>query len=396
MNTPGITLKSHRIESIDILRGLVMIIMILDHTRKFMYSANAMPTDLSEASIPLFFTRWITHFCAPVFVFLSGTGAFLYGTKSSPEQLTRFLWTRGLWLVIADLTIIVYAWTFDITFSKLVLGVVWAIGISMICLSVLIKLPQRLVLIFCLAMVLFHNALDLINLNGTSLTDALWYLLHQKAPFPVSPHLTILFEYPLIPWIGFMALGYLFGNFYRKDFDPAVRRKWLWRLGISCIVLFIAFRGLRVYLRGFDEGVPHDFVYAILSMINTKKYPPSVFFLLMTMGPSFIFLALIETVKNRFTDILVVFGRVPFFFYVLHLYIVHGLSLLLFPHAVQTLGEEASRTIDSAGGGLNGLDTSLPFTWLLWILITFAMYPLCKWYGGYKARHRDKWWLSYV
>ena len=285
----------HRIESIDLLRGLAMMVMVLDHVRMYFgygfWYVN--PTDLSTASLPLFFTRWITHFGAPSFVFLSGTAAFLYGTRYGLKQVSRFLWTRGVWLIFVEITILGFAWTFDITFGRILLQVLWAIGISMICLSFFVLLPRLFILIIGICLALCHNVLDSITAHGSSITDIVWYALHQKHSVALGHDHLVVFLYPLLPWIGLMSLGYVFGIIYQQGFNPIKRRNWLWGLGIGSILLFILLRGFHMYGRGIDPGVPDTHIYYWLTFINTNKYPPSVLFLLMSMGPTFIFLALI-------------------------------------------------------------------------------------------------------
>src|SRR5215208_922322 len=332
--TPGMSEnsdRSTRVASIDFLRGLVMIIMALDHVRMYFGLGTwySEPTNLATTTALLFFTRWITHFCAPVFVFLAGTSAFLYGMRRvNIRETALFLLTRGLWLIFVELVIVNFAWTFDITYSFRILQVIWAIGISMVVLSALLFLPKWMILGIGIVLVFCHNFLDAVHRQGSSVSDVIWYALHQpNSVFLDSTHL-INFVYPVLPWIGLMALGYGFGSLYRDDFPVAERKRWLLRIGVGAVVLFIFLRGFNLY------GEPHPWerqpslVFSLISFLNTTKYPPSLQFLLMTIGPALIFLSAIEPLGNRLPKPVIVFGRVPFFFYIVHLYVIHGLAML--------------------------------------------------------------------
>lgn len=233
-------IKSTRIESIDVLRGLVMVIMALDHTRDFFHYGSffSNPTNLETTTPFLFFTRFITHYCAPVFVFLAGTSAFLYGSKKTKPELFKFLFTRGLWLVFLEITLNNLLWKFDITFSRITLQVIWAIGLSMVALSFLIFLSRKAILIIGLIIVAGHNLLDGVVMQGNNFQSITWYILHQASIVQISDTKDIAIFYPILPWIGVMLLGYSLGYLYQKDFDPILRKKWLLRLGAGGILLF--------------------------------------------------------------------------------------------------------------------------------------------------------------
>ena len=375
-----------------------MILMALDHVRMYFALGTwyTEPTDLTTTTPPLFFTRWITHFCAPVFVFLAGTSSFLYGTKRAEVKETAwFLFTRGLWLVFVELVIVNFAWTFDITYSFRILQVIWAIGISMIVLSGLVFLPKGWILATGLLLVFGHNLLDPIIVQGSSISDVVWYILHQPEAVFIGSAL-VNFVYPVLPWIGLMALGYVFGTLYRNDFPAEQRRRWLLILGMSATLLFI-------FLRAFNSyGEPREWItqaypmFSVLSFLNTTKYPPSLHFLLMTMGPALIFLSLTERLQNQLPKPVIVFGRVPFFFYVLHLYVIHALAMLLLVYE----GREASEYIFSAGnlmsGRLSDFGLSLPAVYVVWVAVIVLLYPLCLWYQRYRQKHPEKWWLRYL
>ena len=394
------SIKSTRIESIDILRGLAMVIMALDHVRDYTNVGYMFvdPTNLETTTPLLFFTRWITHFCAPVFVFLAGTSAFLYGSKkSSKNHLAKFLFTRGLWLVLIEITVVNFSWTFDISLSVHIFQVIWAIGISMMFLAALIYLPKKMLLALGLIIVFGHNLLDGITQQGTDPLSVLWYYVHQFNFLVINDGQGMLaIAYPFLPWLGIMILGYCFGHFYQKDYDTKKRKSWLLKLGFSAIVLFVILRFINVYGDLKPWGTQNDIVYTILSFFNTTKYPPSLIYFLMTLGPAFLFLYGIEAIKNKVTYFLVVFGRVPFFFYIIHLYLIHLIGMV----GLGILGEnwqELILTVDRFKSGyLFNIGFDLWITYLIWILVIVLLYPICNKYMNYKANNKDKWWLSYL
>ena len=387
-----------RVQSIDFLRGLVMILMALDHVRMYFALGTwyAEPTNLATTTPLLFFTRWITHFCAPVFVFLAGTSAFLYGMKKGNTRETAwYLLTRGLWLVFAELVIVNFAWTFDITYSFRILQVIWAIGLSMMALSALVFLPHGLILTLGLLLVFGHNLLDPIRVQGSSLPDMIWYTLHQ--PGSVSIEGTFInFVYPVLPWIGLMALGYVFGTLYANDFPVARRTQWLLQIGLGVTLLFVLLRGLNAYGEAREWQPQESPLFTLMSFLNTTKYPPSLHFVGMTIGPALIFLALIERFGDRLPKPVIVFGNVPFFFYIVHLYVIHALAMLLL--VVQ--GREAGEYILSVGeitsGRLSNFGLSLEAVYLIWVAVVVMLYPLCRWYQKIRADHPSQWWLRYL
>jgi uncharacterized membrane protein len=393
-----------RIDAVDLLRGLVMVIMLLDHTREFVHSGGLVfdPTDLTRTTPILFFTRWITHFCAPIFVFLAGTSIALQLArgKSKPE-LSRFLVTRGLWLIVLELTVIRFAIAYDFDGSMLgMIQVIWAIGVSMIVLAGLIHLPMRAVAAIGIAIVALHNAADGITVQGwrgpgspaPGFLDALWMVLHQPG-FILVLGRPLLVLYPVLPWIGVMVAGYAFGAVY--GWEPARRRRFLVRLGLAMIAAFVALRFLGVYGEQIPFETQRNGMFTLLSFLNTSKYPPSLLFILMTLGPAMLALAWFErTERGPIGRALVTYGRVPLFFYILQWLTAHSLGilfslmagkpiahLLAFPGSVQPV---------PAGAGFSlGVVYA---TWLLGIAIT---YPLCRWFAGVKRRRTD-WWLSYL
>ncbi|HEX6034535.1 MAG TPA: heparan-alpha-glucosaminide N-acetyltransferase domain-containing protein, partial [Anaerolineales bacterium] len=336
------------------------------------------------------------HFCAPVFVFLAGTSAFLYGIKKKQiKEIAWFLLTRGLWLLFVELVIVNFAWTFDITYSFRILQVIWAIGISMIALSALVFLPMSLILLIGMILVFGHNLLDSITVHGSSLGDMIWYTFHQPNSLFIDGTL-INFVYPVLPWIGLMALGYVFGALYRNDFPAGQRKRWLLILGAAGTLLFLFLRGLNLYGEPREWDLHTSPVFTLLSFLNTTKYPPSLHFLLMTIGPALLFLSLIERMRNRLPKPVIVFGKVPFFFYILHLYIIHALAMLLLVYE----GRQASEYIFSAenlmSGGLSDFGLSLGSVYVIWLIVIVLLYPVCRWYQNYRENNPSKWWLRYL
>jgi uncharacterized membrane protein len=405
-----------RIDSIDLLRGIVMVIMMLDHTRDFVHRTGlfADPTDLTVTTTALFFTRWITHFCAPVFVFLAGTGAYLqFARGKSKRDLSRFLVTRGLWLIVLEFTAVRLGAFFSFDYRFLgVAQVIWVIGVSMIVLAALIHLPLRVVAGFGLAMIALHNLLDRFQVRPwqgpnspvPSVGAKLWMILHQQGGFPVdgfpSPILFVI--YPLIPWIGVMAAGYAFGALYQMD--KRRRRRLLLIIGGITTALFILVRALDRYGDPSKWSRQKNAVFTVLSFVNTTKYPPSLLFLLMTLGPAIAALAWFElgartsrphSLLERLSSALITFGRVPLFFYLLQWPTAHLISVLLhwaFDKPVAWLFKSPIGIFENPPKG-NGFD--LWVVYVCWIAGVLLLYPLCKWFAGVKARRRD-WWLSYL
>ncbi len=390
--------KSSRIESIDILRGIVMVLMALDHTRDFFHSQAAItsPTDIETTTPFLFFTRFITHYCAPVFVFLAGTSAFLYGNNKTKPQLSKFLFTRGIWLVFLEIFVNSLNWTHDYTYSFIVLQVIWAIGLSMICLSILIYLPKKLILAIGILIIVGHNTLDTIVLKGNSLTSGLWYMLHQSNGMPLSNNRFIYFAYPVIPWIGLMALGYCLGTLYQKGFDIKQRKQYLLRIGISAIILFLIIRGINIYGDLKPWSVQNTGRKTILSFFNITKYPPSLVYVLITIGPSLLLLYYLETIKNKITDFFLVFGRVPLFYYFLHILVIRCSAILGIVLLNSNWKEILSKISKNPIAGIASHGYNLPIVYTVWLFVIIILYFPCKKYMIYKAVNKDKWWLSYL
>jgi uncharacterized membrane protein len=389
--------ETYRINSIDLLRGLVMIIMALDHTRDFFHKEAWTQDPLSmETTTPLlFFTRWITHFCAPVFVFLAGTSGWFQGLRKSKKELSGFLIKRGLWLILIEITLVNFSFSFDIYFGNTALQTIWAIGISMVVLGLVIWLPFAAILGLGTLIVLGHNALDFYEANTR--TFPIWYsLLHKQNFFPLGNGHNLIVMYPFLSWSGLMMLGYCFGKLF-TNYEGAERRKVLTWLGLGVIVFFIVLRGANVYGNPEKWNTQKNALFTFFSFIDTHKYPPSLLYMCMTIGPAILFLAWAGKAKNKLTEIITVYGRVPFFYYVLHFYLIHTVSAVL----SFTRGHSFAEGIHPGSGGFlpnfiyENEGYSLLFVYVMWLLIVAALYPVCKWFSDYKKTH-TQWWLSYL
>ena len=405
ISTEGI---KERIYSIDLLRGIVMMIMLLDHTRDFVHSSALQfdPTDLSQTNVALFFTRWITHYCAPTFVFLSGVSIYLQKLNGKTNaELSRFLWTRGLWLIFLEFTVIRFGEVFNFNYSFFGMAqVIWVIGVSMIAMAALIYLPIRLVGAFGLAMIALHNLLDIYQVLPNiafaaapppDISQSLWIILHQQGLIPITPSSGIFVAYPLIPWIGVMAAGYAFGTIY--SWAAERRRKWLLISGASVCSLFILIRLVNIYGDPVPWAAQDTPAFTFLSFLNTTKYPPSLLYLLMTLGPAILVLALIDRIDGRgiWQRIGIVFGRVPIFYYILQWFTAHILAILLCILTGKEFGYLFANLMDMAR--LAPPDNGFPL-WVVyaaWISGMILLYPLCLWHGNYKRRNKH-WLLSYL
>ncbi len=392
------TLTKSRITSIDFLRGAIMIIMALDHVRDYLLRDSFYydPLDLDKTSVALFFTRWITHFCAPIFMLLAGTSAFLISQRKSKKDTSIFLLTRGLWLIFLEMIIVNFGWNFNIAFPMFFFITIWALGISMIVLAGLIHLPKPVILVFCVALVFGHNLFDNYHVAGEGLTAFGWSLLHEQRPFFWHKEV-FLVGYPLVPWIGVMPLGYLMGQWYASGYDADKRRKNLLMTGIGALVLFVLLRYSNVYgdpVKWTSQKTP---LYTFLSFLKVNKYPPSLLYLLITLGAALVFLALTEKMNNAVVKVVSVYGRVPMFYYLTHIYIIHLIALIA---SALTPGQDWSIWILQQPiwftQSLQGYGFSLPVAYLIWIAVVAGLYPFCKRYDVYKQSHKEKWWLSYL
>ena len=380
-----------RVVSVDLLRGLIMIVMALDHVRDFFSPFPWDPTDLSQASPALFLTRWITHFCAPIFVFLAGTSAWLYrrNTGCTMAHLQGFLATRGLWLVFLEITLVSVFWQFG--YHGMILQTIWSLGWSMVALALLLYLPLPAILAIAAVMIVGHNALDGIHVKDVGDYALLWAIVHEFYFDQVTPNFFIAVGYPLVPWIGVMAAGYGFGRLL--EIEQTRRDRLLVQIGLGMIAVFLALRLGNIYgdARLWAPN-PRGFVYSALQVLNTTKYPPSLQYLLMTLGPALLVMPLLERWRGAWADRVAVFGRVPFFFYFLHLPLIHLAALIWTEIAfgTNTLGDFFHTEFPA------GYAPSLLRTYLVWAAVILVTYPLCARYAAYKRAHKEKWWLSYL
>jgi uncharacterized membrane protein len=371
-----------RLQSIDLLRGAVMIVMALDHTRDFVHSAagSFSPEDLSRTTAAIFFTRWITHFCAPVFMLTAGLGAFLRGDGKS--GLSKFLLTRGLWLIFLELTVERFEFSFHFA-GPLLLVILWALGWSMIALAGLVHLPIRVLAGVSIAMIATHNLADGITAKQFGAWAPVWNLLHQQSAFSIGG-IVIVAAYPLIPWIGVMAAGYCLGQVFL--FEESRRRRTLIRLGLGLTLGFIVMRTLNVYgdpVRWSEQSSP---LFTVLSFLRCAKYPPSLDFLLMTLGPAIAILGWIDGVRVERRNPFLVFGRVPLFYFLVHLLLIHVIAMLL------TLRHgTAGFLLDPPAS----VGISLLGTYTAWAAVVALMYPMSAWFADLKQRRHD-WWLGYL
>jgi uncharacterized membrane protein len=390
--------RVRRVDSIDFLRGVIMIIMALDHTRDYFHNDAFLysPTDLDQTSVTLFFTRWITHYCAPVFVFLAGISAYLYGTRRTKKELSFFLFTRGIWLVFAELFIISLERTFNPYYPFFNLQVLFAIGVSMIVLSAAIYMNQRLILVMSILLIAGHNLLDNADVSGDSNPSFLWSLLHEPGQFTFG-RFTLSVHYPVLPWIGIMGIGYCLGGFYARGYDPAKRKKIFNSLGWGAIALFIILRSGNWYGDAAYWTSQKNEVFSFLSFLNVSKYPPSLLYILIMLGPALLFLAHAEKPLNALAQKIIVFGRVPMFFYLAHILLIHLLAL---PGAIISgyqLSDMILTTRVNSSPELNGYGFDLAIVYMIWIGVIVILYPFCKWFGRYKRTQQlTKPWLNYL
>ncbi|HZW80394.1 MAG TPA: heparan-alpha-glucosaminide N-acetyltransferase domain-containing protein [Candidatus Deferrimicrobiaceae bacterium] len=386
----GVATKRVRIEAIDVVRGVIMILMALDHVRDFFGNSGLNPTDPATTTVPLFFTRWITHFCAPVFFLLTGTGAYLSLRKKSKRELSRFLFTRGLWLIFLELTVTrCLGWQFNFDYHVTLLLVLWALGWSMIVLSALVYLPAFAVTAFGVVMIATHNLLDSVDSS-----NPLWSILHSPNFILNRPGRIVFVTYALVPWIGVTAAGYGLGQIYRW---PSERRKpFLLRLGIGLTAAFLVLRGINYYGNPVPWSTQKSAIYTALSFLNTTKYPPSLLYLLMTLGPALLFLGAVDGRTPQWLRPALIVGKVPMFYYLLHIPLIHLIAVTV----CYVRYGQVHWMFESPGLAQfpitppPGWGYSLPIVYLIWFVVVLTLYPMCRWFAGLKQRRSDA-WLSY-
>ena len=384
--------SGERAGSIDCLRGLVMILMALDHTRAFLSDARFAPLDLVQTTPALFLTRWVTHFCAPVFFLLAGLGASLslaHGRRV--PEVSRFFLTRGLWLVLLELTVISVGWYFTLRVVPWTAGVIWALGWSMVLMAALVWLPLPAIAIGGLALIGLHNASDAVAPEAFGALAWLWRVLHVS---DLNADTLVRIDYPIVPWVGVMAAGYCMGPLLQQS--PARRRRTLVILGVVAVAAFLALR----FGNGYGDPQPWSAqasrTYTVLAFLRVRKYPPSLDFLLMTLGPALIALAWLERARGRVASVVITFGRVALFFYIVHIYVTHALAVVI----AYAQGGTATFLFSNVGvtpttSYPNWYGLGLPGVYAVWLVIVAALYPVCRWFAAVKARRRH-WWLSYL
>jgi uncharacterized membrane protein len=362
--------ENSRIQSVDAWRGLIMVIMALDHVRDFFHNAvkQFRPEDLTRTTTAIFFTRWVTHFCAPVFMFAAGMGAYLLLQRGRNKgQLSKFLLTRGLWLMLLDVTVVRFGLTFGA--GPLIINVLFGLGCAMIVLAALIHLPIRVLAALSIAVIALHNLADGISLPG----------IHQLGEFQIRGA-TVVLTYTLIPWFAVMAAGFCFGEVFTK------RKQWMVPIGLFLTIAFLVTRWINIY------GDPIPWTTGVLSFLRVNKYPPSLDFLLMTLGPAILVLALFDKMTFSPRNLLVILGRVPLFYFFGHLYLAHLLVLVL---AAIRYGKAGLSVNPVANAFPPGYGYDLWVVYLIWIAVVAILYPFCVWFYNVKQRRKD-WWLSYL
>lgn len=389
--------KSFRIGSIDLLRGLVMIVMALDHSRDFLHVAawTADPLNLQTTTPVLFLTRWVTHFCAPVFVFLAGSSIYFQSLRKTKKALSRFLLTRGLWLVFVEIAVVNLAFSFDFTYSLVGLQTIWSIGISMMLMAAIIWLPFRAIAALGLLIIVGHNSLDFYEAGHKGPFGFFYSLLHRPGFFAVDDAHGLLVLYPFLSWVGLMATGYCFGRLF-LHYQGAARRQVLLRTGFGVIAFFILLRAFDAYGDPGRWQTQASLLYTVFDFIDVQKYPPSLLYICITIGPALLFLAAVEGAKGRLFNLITVYGRVPLLYYVLHFFLLHLIAGVFFFAAGNTLADA-----EKAASGLTplfvvpGQGYPLWVVYAVWLAAVAMLYPVCRWFSRYKQTHRQ-WWLSYL
>lgn len=377
-----------------------MIVMALDHVRSYFHFDSLLfsPTDLQRTTPALFATRLITHLCAPTFIFLAGTSAYFVAQRKTVKEASHFLLTRGVWLILLQVTLVRFAWNFDPAFHFNSSNILSTIGFCMIALSFLIHLRLRTIIITSLLIVLGHNMLDNISFESGSVPDIIWSFLHVRKTYVMSHHYSFLFLYPIIPWVGVMALGYGLGYLYDEGYPAGKRKKVILQIGIASLLAFVVLREINLYGDPIPWTHQRGLSITIMGFFNLEKYPPSLLYLCLTLGISLTTLGLLEGQSLKRWQPIILFGKVALFYYVLHLFVIHALALLavvLMGYPWQTMiftgpHSQASPLLKGKYG------FSLAETYVIWICIVLLLYPLCTYWNAFKTRNKSRWWVSYV
>lgn len=385
-----------RVESVDVVRGVIMVLMALDHTRDYFGGASIDPTNLATTTAPLFLTRWITHFCAPVFCLLTGTGAYLARRSRTTAQLSTFLLTRGLWLVLLELTVARFLWQFNVDYRVTIITVLWALGWSMVVLAALVHFPTWVAGIFGGAMILLHNLADPVRAASFGSLAPLWTILHGPGVLYAAPGRIVILAYPLVPWIGVMAVGYALGTVF--GMEAGRRRRLLLHAGIALTASFLVLRFINVYGDPVPWSPQRTPTLTILSFLNLTKYPPSLLFLLMTLGPA---LLLLRAADGRTPPAVLrpvfIIGKVPMFYYLAHVLLLHVIAVFVSLARYGTIRYmfESPTPDRFPVTQPPGWANPLPVVYLLWIVVVVLLYPFCRWYAALKARSTNP-FLSYL
>ena len=384
-----------RISSIDITRGIVMIIMALDHTRDLMHTTSVthQPTDLLTTTPTLFFTRWITHLCAPTFVFLAGVSAYIsFRNKNNFKDSRRFLLSRGIALIITEFTLVNFGLWFDIHFSVFLFDVIATIGFGFIILSLLLKTSAKTIGTIGLVIIFCHNLIPFIPVNQSSLFIKVLMPFFAPGAIPFGDGKLFVMGYPPIPWLGIILIGFALGKLF--ELPEAQKKKLFLKIGLASITLFVIIRTINIYGDSFQWASQKNGFYTFLSFMNVTKYPPSLQFCLVMLGLMFLILSAVEGMKNKFTEIATVYGKVPLFYFILHWYILHPIMFLI----VFLQGYKISDLVFgfNLGRPKGPSGVNLWLIYLIWILVVIMLYPVCKWYGKYKQTHKEIKWLRYL
>lgn len=373
-----------------------MIIMALDHVRDLLHttSLSQSPLDLSTTTPALFFTRWITHLCAPTFVFLSGASAFLsYQNKNNYTRSRSFLFKRGLWLIFLELTLINFVLWFDVHFRIMWIQVIAAIGFGFILLSLLLKINAKWLAIIALIIIGGHDWITTSPASKDAIIDSVVSVLFKQKLFQITPNFIFLVAYPLIPWFGIMLLGFSCGKMFTQN--DAQRKKFVLTASVISFAVFFVLRFINSYGDPSHWQTQKNFTFTVMSFLNVSKYPPSLIYTSLFLGITFLLLYFFDDVKNRFTQIVSVYGKVPMFYYILHLFMVR-IALFIMVFAQGFRWKDLSFAPFQFGRPQSGSGISLAMVYVVWLLIVAVLYPVCKWYVNYKFNNRDKWWLSYL
>lgn len=423
--------KKARIESIDVLRGLIMVLMALDHCRDFfhVYAIVYNPEDLNYTTPIIFYTRWVTHFCAPIFIFLTGVSAFLYQqkNKASNKEMAKYLLVRGLILILLEVTIVRFAWRFYIDYSSIGGLILWGIGWSMIALAGLIYLRRKIILWLSILILFGHNFLDPLSFNSNKVAELFWAFLHQKTFVVLSDNFGVNILYPVLPMIGLIGFGYYIGKWFTKEYSSEIRSGYLFYVGMAMVFLFLSLRFFQIVAEQYsyvfyleindldnellvifkntmafiaeNYGDPSpwqlqdSYTYSFISFFNTTKYPMSLLYILMTLGPAFMFLSYMENKNNFFTRLMKVYGNVPLFYYILHLFLIHTLALLI---AVLAHLDKMSQVLKGDWKVLSeDYGFKMPIVYLIWLAVLAILYPACAAYGKLKAKKKYR-FLSFL